>query len=209
METIIYLVRHGETDSNRERRFQGQIDIPLNRYGEFQATNLAKRLYDEKTKIDAIYSSDLIRAKATAETIADIYNLKVNIDNNLRERSFGKLEGLEVNEVKSLYSDFDILMCKELNSYGIETLDSLKTRVLNSILKLSKNHLDDSILIVSHGAAINSLLQEISQDKLTKRYLKLLNTSISTIIYNHKKSEWKIIKINDAAHIEGRGKNGC
>ena len=158
METTIYLIRHAETDCNREGRYQGQRDIPLNSFGKSQAIKLAQRLYDETVRIDAIYSSDLQRAKETALTVADRYNLKVNIDTDLRERYFGKIEGLKIDEVKSLYADFDILKCNEVNVYDIETYDSLKSRVYKAIYELCKRHINNNIVIVSHGSTINSFL---------------------------------------------------
>lgn len=202
METTIYLIRHAETDCNREGRYQGQQDIPLNDFGKSQAIKLAQRLYDEVINIDVIYTSDLGRAKETALSIAQKYNLEVNIDLNLRERYFGKFEGLKAKEVQLLYGDFDILKCNESNIYDIETYESLKSRVYNSIYNICKNHINNNIVIVSHGAVINSFLREINKGKLELDNFRLNNTGISTIVYNHQNSEWEIIRINDIAHIE-------
>lgn len=202
METIIYLIRHGETDCNREGRYQGQKDIPLNSFGKIQALKLAQHFSDEAISIDAIYSSDLQRAKETALTIADKYDLKVNIDKDLRERYFGKLEGLKIEEVALLYGDFDILKCDESKIYDIETHDSLKLRTYNAIYRLCKKHINNNIVIVSHGATINSFIHEITKGELKQGYCRLNNTGVSTIIYNHHTSEWKIIKLNNIAHIE-------
>ncbi|MGD9677404.1 MAG: histidine phosphatase family protein [Vulcanibacillus sp.] len=207
METTIYLIRHAETDSNRERRYQGHKDVPLNSFGDLQAIKLAQRFYDETIRIDAIYSSDLQRAKQTAYKVAEKYNLEVNIDIDLRERSFGKLEGLKTEDVESLYADFDILKCNEPNIYDIEPYDSLKSRAYKSIYELSRRHVDNNIVIVSHGSTINSFLREIDNMGIIEEGFRLINTSISTVIFNHQELEWKIIEVNDVAHIESREKS--
>ncbi len=88
----ILLVRHGETDWNRARRMQGHIDIPLNTEGLRQARALGAALASEK--LDAIYSSDLQRARVTAQAVADVHQMTVVIDEQLRERCYGVFEGL-------------------------------------------------------------------------------------------------------------------
>ena len=90
--TTLLLARHGETDWNRELRIQGSSDIELNELGRQQAQFLAQELTD--VELDAIYSSDLSRAKATAAAVAATHGLDVSVDPRLRERSFGSWEGL-------------------------------------------------------------------------------------------------------------------
>ena len=90
--TTLLLARHGETDWNRELRIQGSSDIGLNDLGRAQAHALAQEL--EHVELDAIYSSDLSRAQATAAAVAASHGLEVRLDARLRERSFGSWEGL-------------------------------------------------------------------------------------------------------------------
>ena len=95
--TTLLLARHGETDWNREFRIQGSSDIELNELGRKQAHALAQEL--EHVELDAIYSSDLSRARATAEAVAASHGLEVRLDPRLRERSFGSWEGLTREDI--------------------------------------------------------------------------------------------------------------
>lgn len=95
--THIVLVRHGETDWNRERRLQGQLDVPLNAQGREQAAQLGRALAREP--FDAIYASDLSRARETAQALAGEVGKAVRDDTGLRERCYGGFEGLTYAEV--------------------------------------------------------------------------------------------------------------
>jgi broad specificity phosphatase PhoE len=96
METHLWLIRHGETMYNQERRIQGRLDIPLNENGKEQARLLAEWM--RTRPVDAVYASDLKRAVETAEAIARVHGLTVNPLQGLRERSFGEGEGISFEE---------------------------------------------------------------------------------------------------------------
>ncbi|MCX5906929.1 MAG: histidine phosphatase family protein, partial [Deltaproteobacteria bacterium] len=98
------LIRHGETRWNELRRFQGLSDIELSPKGKRQAENLAESMRWEK--IQALYTSPLLRARQTAEEIACFHNCSVAIDDRLKELNLGKLEGLDSLELKKRYPDF-------------------------------------------------------------------------------------------------------
>lgn len=202
METTIYLVRHGETNWNKERRFQGQKDVPLNDYGRMQAKKLSEKLHLSKYTIDAIYSSDLKRAYETANIIADKYNYDVRINVGLRERFFGILEGLRLEDFKKDYPYTNFYNFDIDNNLNIEPYDDFERRIYNAILTMSQEHLNGSILIVSHGAAINSFLHLISNGTLGAGKTKISNTSITTVVYDHRSKKWRIIEINNASHME-------
>ena len=95
--TTLLLVRHGETDWNRDGRWQGQSDTPLNELGRRQARELAEQL----DGVDVVYSSDLARARETAEILAERAGVEVRLDPRLRERGFGAWEGLTLAEIES------------------------------------------------------------------------------------------------------------
>ena len=93
----LILVRHGETEWNMQQRFQGHLDIPLNSKGQWQARQAARALADQS--IDHLFSSDLLRAQATARSIADTCGCAVQTDSRLREKGFGAWEGLTYAEI--------------------------------------------------------------------------------------------------------------
>src|SRR4051812_16394147 len=101
--TELLLIRHGETEMNRELRFQGQVNVSLNAVGLAQAQRLAARLASEKA--DAVYVSDLLRAWQTAEPIAGELDLDPVADSGLREQAFGRVDGMRVDDIKREHPD--------------------------------------------------------------------------------------------------------
>jgi probable phosphoglycerate mutase len=144
--TTLLLARHGETDWNRELRIQGSSDIALNELGHEQARRLAAELED--VELDAIYSSDLARARETAAAVASTHGLEVRLDARLRERSFGSWEGLTRE---------DIAEFPEGSRHDGESDDEVRARVLAAIEEIARSHPGQQVLVVSHGGALNTL----------------------------------------------------
>jgi broad specificity phosphatase PhoE len=144
--TTLLLARHGETDWNRELRIQGSSDIELNDLGRAQARALAQEL--EHVDLDAIYTSDLRRARATAEVVAASHGLDVQLDSRLRERSFGSWEGLTREDVAAL---------PDGSQHDGETDDQVRERVLEAVQAIADIHPGQQVLVVSHGGALNTL----------------------------------------------------
>ncbi|MFV9510258.1 histidine phosphatase family protein [Tepidibacillus sp. LV47] len=201
MKTKIFLVRHGQTDWNIERKYQGQKDIPLNKTGKAQASILADRFIREFV-ISAVYSSDLKRAKETAEEIAKRFQLKVQIHYGLRERNFGLLEGRKIDEIIKQYPGVHMGNIETFGSFDIEPFHLLKNRVYLAVKEIVKRHVGENIALVSHGAAINAFLHEVSKGEVGPGITKLTNTGISKIIYDHEKDQWIIEQINDDSHVD-------
>ena len=144
--TEILLARHGETDWNRELRIQGSSDIGLNELGRRQAQFLAQELTD--VELEAIYSSDLSRAQATAAAVAATHGLEVSLDPRLRERSFGSWEGLTREDISTFPPG---------SRHDGESDDEVRVRVLAAVEEIAANHPGQQVLIVSHGGALNTL----------------------------------------------------
>ena len=144
--TTLLLARHGETDWNRELRIQGSSDIELNELGRRQARFLAQELTD--VDLDAIYSSDLSRAHATAAAVAATHGLDVNLDPRLRERSFGSWEGLTREDIAAFPAG---------SRHDGESDDDVRARVLGAVEEIAAKHPGEQVLIVSHGGALNTL----------------------------------------------------
>lgn len=167
----ITLVRHGQTDWNAARRFQGQTDIPLNQNGIEQANNLASIL--AKDHFDAIYASDLSRASQTAEIISQSMGLPFNKDIRLREICKGVFEGMVYDEVKEKYPlelqrDHD----DPVNSRtpGAETVAEVAARMRAAVDEIAARHSGERILLVSHGLAVATLYCHANQISLTEVY---------------------------------------
>lgn len=161
----IYLIRHGETDWNAKRIVQGQTDNSLNKTGELQAKELAKRL--KNIHFDVVFSSDLLRAKRTAEIIAQEKKLAVQTTKLLRERSFGKFEGKPAamlltwrkairNGIKALTDEEKEILIKE--DPQIESDESLISRFLTFLREVAVGYPGKNILLVSHGGLMRIFL---------------------------------------------------
>jgi 2,3-bisphosphoglycerate-dependent phosphoglycerate mutase len=150
MPTRIILARHGETDWNRERRWQGHSDRPLNETGREQAETLAAELAGEP--IAAVYSSDLVRAHETARIVADRLGLDVVTVPGLRERRFGSWEGLQDVEVERLFPGLH-------GPPDAEPRDDMTRRVLESLERIAAANDGRTVLVVSHGGPIRAVLR--------------------------------------------------
>jgi len=175
----ITLVRHGQTDWNVARRFQGQTDIALNQTGIEQANTLASILAEDH--FDAIYASDLSRASQTAEIIATKMGLPFTKDARLREICKGVFEGMTYEEVKEkfpleLQRDHD----DPVNSRtpGAETVAEVAARMRNAADEIAVRHTNGNILIVSHGLAVATLFCQANQISLAEVYHHIPDNAI-------------------------------
>lgn len=160
----IYIVRHGQTDWNVKRITQGSTDILLNEEGEKQARNFANDFKD--IKFDAIFSSDLVRAKKTAEIIALEKKLAVDTSKLLRERRYGRFEGKpreEMNEARKIWMNLDRqqrLTFRPDKKY--ETDEEITSRLITFLREVAASHLEQTILVVAHGGLMRALLHHLS-----------------------------------------------
>jgi broad specificity phosphatase PhoE len=154
----IILVRHGETDWNREHRLQGGAsDIPLNDTGRRQAAELAARLHT--VAIRAVYSSPLQRAVYTAEAIARDHQLKVGLLDGLKEIAFGSLEGFPSAQLPGRFDDY-IAHGRHLekDNTGCETLGDVQKRAWQAVALMAAGQTDGNLVVVSHCFVIASLV---------------------------------------------------
>jgi probable phosphoglycerate mutase len=152
--TTLILARHGETDWNRDGRFQGHADPPLNDQGREQARSLAYALDDQA--LAAIYSSDLRRAHETALVVADRKGLNVVVDPDLRERDVGAWSGLTLPEIEDRFPEELRRFREEGASIG-ESRESVSRRVVAAVRRIAEAHPRGSVLVVTHGGALRTL----------------------------------------------------
>jgi broad specificity phosphatase PhoE len=179
--TRLLLARHGETDWNREHRWQGHTDVPLNELGWEQARALAHELASES--IAAIYSSDLRRALDTARIVADRKRVDVNVDEGLRELDFGAWEGLTSDEIEQRFPG-DLALWREQGQLperrGGETGDQLRKRVLAAAERIVQTHPAKQVLIVSHGGPLRALAIHAQAIEVDRR---LENCGVVRIVF--------------------------
>lgn len=155
----IYLTRHGETEWNKKKLIQGIMDIPLNKKGEIQAKDLSKKL--SHVKFTAVFSSDLIRAKRTAEIITLEKKIAVKTTKALRERYFGKYQGLSFGEKKNKNIRELINKLKSAPQSvknEIESDEVIVGRLLTFLREIAVAYQGKTVLIVTHGGPIRTLL---------------------------------------------------
>jgi broad specificity phosphatase PhoE len=150
--TTLLLARHGETDWNREGRWQGGSDTRLNELGREQARELAGQL----DSVDAIYSSDLARARETAEIIAAELGVDVKLDPRLRERSFGDWEGLNAEQIEERFAEGHRLWKagEGPGAENAEPFEQFAKRIHDFLDDVLQRHPDEVVLVVSHGGSI-------------------------------------------------------
>ena len=158
--TELILIRHGETDWNRELRFQGQLDVPLNATGLEQARRVAERLAQES--MHQLVSSDLQRALQTAQAVSGRMRARLRLDpvleSALREQHFGVMEGMRVPDIKAQYPQaweqwlhFDADYAFE----GGESIRAFHARVLGVVHTLAQRHRGQTLVVVTHGGVLD------------------------------------------------------
>ena len=153
--THLCLIRHGQTDWNLEGRYQGQSDVPLNETGLAQARSLIEKLNGHS--FNAIYVSDLKRARQTAAPIAKLLGLEVQIEPRLREINQGKWEGVLVDEIKARYAELWSQRTVDPASVrppGGETVGEVAERVYAALDDISRLFPNGRVLVVAHGLSI-------------------------------------------------------
>lgn len=159
----LYIVRHGQTDWNAVHKIQGQTDIPLNASGEEQAKETRGMLKD--IHFDAVFSSDLVRAKKTAEIINLEREIAIKTTELLRERNFGPLEGKEVVELRQLEKELSDLEYDERFVHkqypDIESDEELIGRFLTFLREVAVAYAGKNILVVTHGGLMRAVLVHV------------------------------------------------
>ncbi|MGI6129366.1 MAG: histidine phosphatase family protein [bacterium] len=180
----ILLIRHGITKYNRERRFQGQLDVPLSDEGRRQAQKLAQQF--KPGQIQAIYSSDLSRAKETAEIIARAIMLKIeSYRPDLREICFGHWQGHTMDEVAELYPE-ELAIWRADRTYsaphGGETYAQLADRGFKAVQEIAASHPGQTVAVVAHGALIRAVLCKARGIDLSDRSQPVVDNASVTAI---------------------------
>jgi probable phosphoglycerate mutase len=199
----VIVVRHGQTEWNVEARIQGQGDSDLTTEGEAQARSLAQRLAAEK--FDVLISSDLGRAAATAQAIADRCGKPIVLDARLRERHFGAGQGMTYEEVDRAYPgafarirnvDPDFVIP------GGESRRQFHDRVCGAMDSLATAHAGRTIVVVTHGGVLATFFRHVHAIPLEIAHpIAITNASYNVLRYDA--GAWAVETWSDNAHLEG------
>ncbi|MGA8171240.1 MAG: histidine phosphatase family protein [Methylocystis sp.] len=191
--TLICLARHGETNWNLERRFQGQLDIALNKKGRLQAEALCRALAN--THFDHIYSSDLRRAVTTAEPHAALRGLPIHKRPELREKNDGAWHGLSHPEVEARFpAEYQHYLARRADyaAPGGESLMRFAARVRAGLTKIAEAHPGETLLIVAHAGALDIAWRMAAHKRLDEpREYPVFNAAPNWIAYED--GAWSVV----------------
>ena len=203
--TRFCLVRHGETDWNVERRLQGHTDIPLNEKGAQQASQMASALQAIDLQFDVLYTSDLQRAAQTAHAIEKVFRVSAIVHKGLRERNLGVLQGLTMKEAPDLEPElWNTHLSRSLHEElrGGESIVQFADRIRNALEEIYLKHKGETVLLVSHGGALDMMYRIASNQALdADKAVSVPNASLSWI--SHDGQSWKVDNWADISHLEG------
>jgi probable phosphoglycerate mutase len=203
--TRFCLVRHGETDWNVERRLQGHTNICLNQHGVAQAKNMARALKAIDLQFDALYTSDLIRAADTAKEIENAFHTTASIDPALRERHLGVLQGLTTIDAPKLEPELwlsHLSRAIDQDLRGGESIRQFAERIHGALEKIRIQHTGKTILLVSHGGALDMMYRLASNQSLeSAKAVSVPNASLNWI--SHNGISWNVDRWADVSHLEG------
>ena len=201
--TRIIAVRHGETAWNVDARIQGQLDIPLNDRGRWQAQRLARALA-AREPLAALYSSDLQRARDTAQAIADATGLSVVPELGLRERGFGEFEARTFTDLENTWPEQTSRWRQRDPDWfppGGESLAQVRARVVRTAHVLAARHAGEQIVLVAHGGVLDALYRAATRlDIRAPRTWLLGNASINRLLWTPE--GLTMVGWSDAAHLE-------
>lgn len=206
MKTTVIMIRHGQSVANAEDRFAGHSDFDLTELGKKQA-ELAASYHFGKTQIDAIYSSDLLRAYNTALPFSKLYGIPIEKREGLRELYAGLWEGHTISELVELYrddmkawrDDFSNARCT-----GGESTQELYVRVVKEVLSIARENVGKTLLLATHATPIRAI-EAFSRGLPKERIHEVSfckNTSLNFFEYDSEQNTLIPIKLNSVEHLD-------
>lgn len=199
----LILIRHGESTWNRERRIQGQLDPPLSEQGHEQARRVAGRLAPRR--VEALYTSDLLRASQTAAAIASALGVEARPMKELREIFLGDWEGLHTDELAQRFPEAWDAWTRE-PSWDVvprgEGASAFEGRVVSAMDRLFEQHSRGDAIVVTHGGVIQIALHRVVGRPSQGLFpFRISNGSVS--IVERRNGRMVIATVNDTSHLEG------
>ena len=205
--TELILLRHGETDWNRELRFQGQVDVPLNAVGHTQAQRLAQRLAAEP--VHHLVSSDLLRTRQTAQPILELARTAQSpslvTDAMLREQNFGRIDGMRVEDIKTQHADVWAGWTQFQSDYAVpdgESTRQFHTRVMDAMHRLAAAYAGQTLVVVTHGGVLDMLYRTVHGLGLNgPRQSTIPNAGYNRVRFDG--NRFDILHWADTTHLDG------
>jgi broad specificity phosphatase PhoE len=201
--TTIILVRHGQTEWNREERFRGQFDIPLNKTGEEQAQVTAERIH-RNYQPAAVYSSPLSRAAKTAGIIAETLGLAAVSHQDLLDIDYGEMRGLNGEEAHNAFPEVMRLWLTlpgQAHFPNGESLDAVRARAESFLEFARTKHEDQTIVAVGH-TVINRVMLLAALGLENDRMWDLGQGNCALNLLEHTKGRWRVVSLNDTGHLQ-------
>lgn len=204
LPTRLCFVRHGETDWNAVRRIQGHIDVPLSAVGHAQARAAGNVLASEG--FTALYSSDLQRARQTAEATAHLAHIPLQLLPELRERHYGVFQGLTYAEAAQQYpEEFARHQARDDAHFappGGESLHDLARRIGTICDDLARRHAGEAVALFTHGAVLDTLYRRAMGRPLTApRDFAIPNAGINWLEVSN--GRWSLLSWAEREHLTG------
>ncbi len=201
--TRIIAIRHGETAWNVDTRIQGQLDIPLNDNGRWQAERLGRALAASED-IDVVYTSDLLRAWETARAVAEATGAPLHTDEGLRERGFGSFQGKTFTEIEATMPE-EARRWRQRDPFwappGGESLTAMRRRVIETLHALASRHVGEQIVMVAHGGVMDLLYRAATGQELqAPRTWQLGNTAINRLLWSPE--GLSLVGWSDTSHLD-------
>lgn len=200
--TRFILVRHGQTAWNREERFRGQSDVPLDETGMSQAAVTSGRIARE-WRPAAVYSSPLLRARQTAQAIAQLLDLPVQLHAGLNDINFGLLQGLTVPQARERWPDAvdTWFHTPHLAQFpGGERLSEVSTRAMAAIHELADHHLRESVVLVGH-LVLNRVILLGVLGLGGDRFWRLGQNTCAINVFDYESGDFTLLTLNDTCHL--------
>jgi probable phosphoglycerate mutase len=206
--TTLWLIRHGETDWNAVRRFQGHLDVPLNERGRAQARLLAARLgLEHRTwRFAALCTSDLARAQDTAIEASATTGVPLSTRPGLRERHYGILSGLTPAEIEAKYPEIHAQWRSRSPSYvvpGGESLMQFRARVLQELADIALKFPGQAVLVVTHGGVLDLAYRAARGLTLEATRDHALHNASINLVRVAASGTLELVSWGDIGHLEG------
>lgn len=205
--TRIIAIRHGETAWNVDTRIQGHLDIPLNDTGLWQAQQVGQALAGEP--VAAVYTSDLQRARVTAQAVADSTGAPLVLEPGLRERSFGQLQGRTFAEIETQLPE-EARRWRQRDPHfepeGGESLIVFRERITRITHQLVQRHPGELVVLVAHGGVLDVLYRAATGQELqAPRTWKITNAAINRLLWTE--SGLTLVGWADTQHLDNASRD--